>query len=96
MCCSLRSLGLYTGNRKTTNVKTISKADTFIKDIISKEFITEKQLTYFRFDFKNSFNLGKMYFFPKILKQLSNVSERLVISNYGTPAKKVSENRFDL
>lgn len=58
--------------------------------------MSEKQLNYFRFDFKNSFNLGKMYFFLKILKQLSNVSERLVISNCGTPAKKVSENRFDL
>ena len=51
----------------------------------------KNQLKYFRFDFKNPCNLGKLYFLPKIHKRLSNVPEKTVISNCGTPTGKVSK-----
>ena len=54
-------------------------------------FISEKQLKYFRFDFKNSCNLRKLYFLPKIHKRLSNIPGRPVISDCGTPTEKASE-----
>ena len=91
---------------KQISDKTIYKDVTFIKNIIpnltekSKKifenlkrqgFISEKQLKYFRFDFKSSCNLGKLYFLPKIHKRLSNVPGKPVISNCGTPTEKVSE-----
>ena len=61
--------------------KTINKDVTFNKNIIPnltensnkifenlkrRVFISEKQLRYFRSDFKNTFNLGKLYLLPKI------------------------------
>ena len=91
---------------KQLSDKTIYKDVTFNKNIIPnlteksnkifenlkrRGFISEKQLKYFRFDFKNSCNLGKLYFLPKIHKRLSNVPGRPVISNCGTPTEKVSE-----
>ena len=91
---------------KQLSDKTIYKDVTFNKNIIlnlteksnkifenlkRRGFISEKQLKYFRFDFKNSFNLGKLHFLPKIHKRLSNVPGRPVISNCRTPIEKVSE-----
>ena len=93
---------------KQLSDKTIYKDVTFNKNIIPnlteksnkifenlkrRGFISEKQLKYFRFDFKNSCNLGKLYIYylPKIHKWLSNVPGRPVISNCGTPTEKVSE-----
>ena len=54
-------------------------------------FISKKQLKQFRLDFKNSCNLGKFYFLPKIHRQLLNVPRRPVINNFGTPTEKISE-----
>ena len=56
-----------------------------------RQLITEKEFKYFRFEFKSTCNLGKLYLLPKIHKQLSNVPGRSVISNYGAPTQKVSE-----
>ena len=65
--------------------ETIYKDVTFTKNIIRnltekstkifenlkrRGFISEKQLKYFRFDFKSSCNLGKLCFLPKIHKRL--------------------------
>ena len=67
---------------KQLSDKTIYKDVTFNKNIIPnlteksnkifgnlkrRGFISEKQLKCFRFDFKNSCNLGKLYFLPKII-----------------------------
>ena len=91
---------------KQLSDKTIYKDVTFNKNIIPnlteksnkifenlkrRGFISEKQLKYFRFDFKISCNLGKLYFLPKIHKRLSNVPGRRVIWNCETPTEKVSE-----
>ena len=56
----------------------------------SHKLISEKELKNFIYDFRKSTNLGKLYFLPKI-KPLTAVRGRPVISNRGTPAKKVSE-----
>ena len=56
-----------------------------------KGFITEKQLKYFRFDFQIFCNLGKIYFLPKIDKQLWKIPVKPVISKCGTPKEEVSE-----
>ena len=67
------------------------KSNKIIENIKRRCFISEKQLKYFRFDFKISCNLGKLYFLPKIHKRLSNVPGRRVIWNCETPTEKVSE-----
>ena len=54
-----------------------------------KGFITEKQLKYFTYEYKNEF--GKLYVLPKIHKQLFDVPGRPVISNCGTSIEKCSE-----
>ena len=51
----------------------------------------KKQLKYFRFDFKKTCNLGKLYLLPKIHKRMFKVHGRPVISNCGTPTEKISE-----
>ena len=56
-----------------------------------KGSITDKELKYFLYNYKNSTNLGKLYLLPKIHKRLSNVPGRPVISNCGTPTEKASE-----
>ena len=56
-----------------------------------RQLITEREFQYFRFEFKNICNLGKLYLLPKIHKRLSNVPEKPVISNCGAPTQKVYE-----
>ena len=56
-----------------------------------KQSISEKEIKYFVYNYKNASNLGKLYFLPKIHKRLSNVPSRPVISNCGTPAEKTSK-----
>ena len=60
-------------------------------DLYYLVLITEKQLKYLRFDFKNSRNLGKLYFLNKIHKRVSKVPGTPVISKCGTFTEKVSE-----
>ena len=91
---------------KRLNDKTIYKDVTFNKNIIQnlteksngifqslnrRGFISERQFKYFQFDFKNSCNLGKLYFLPKIYKRLLKVPGSSVTSNCGIPTEKVSE-----
>ena len=107
MCCVIWDrLDYIMEAEKQLSDKRIYKDDTFNKKIIPnlteksnkifenlkrRGFISEKQLKYFGFDFKNSCNLGKFYFLPKIHKRLLNVPGRPAISNGGTPTEKVSE-----
>ena len=76
---------------KNTIPNLTEKSNKIIENIKRRGFIGEKQLKYFRFDFKISCNLGKLYFLPKIHKRLSNVPGRRVIWNCETPTEKVSE-----
>ena len=64
------------------------KSKTIFENLKGRGFISEKQLKYFRFDFKSSCNLGE--FLTKIHKWLSNVPGKPVIINCGTPTEKVS------
>ena len=45
----------------------------------------------FEYDCKNTSNLGKLCFLPKIHKRLFNVPGRPVKSNCGNPTEKASE-----
>ena len=53
--------------------------------------ISEKELKYFSYNFKNTSCLVKMYLLPKIHKTLNDVPGRPVISNCGTSTEKFSE-----
>ena len=44
-----------------------------------RRLITEKFFKYFRFKFKKTCNLGKIYLLPKIHKRLSEVTGRTVV-----------------
>ena len=91
---------------KQLNDKTVYKDVNFDKDLIpnltsksnrlfeslkQRQLITQKEFKYFRFEFKKTCNLGKLYLLPKIHKRLSNVPGRPVISNCGAPTEKVPE-----
>ena len=69
----------------------IEKSNKFFKRLNRKKIISEKELKYFSYSFKNASCLGKMYLLPKIHKRLYNVPGRPVISNCGTPTEKVSK-----
>ena len=61
------------------------------KRLYNKKLISEEELKYFSYNFKNTGCLGKMYLLPKIHKRLNNVPGVPVISNCGTPTEKLSE-----
>ena len=69
----------------------VIKSNGFFKDLRRSECITEKEIKYFRYEYKKITNLGKLYLLPKIRKRLENVPGRPVISNSGTATEKVSE-----
>ena len=61
------------------------------RSLKTKGNIDEKQLKYFTYEYKKTYNLGKLYLLPKIHKRLHDVPGRPVISNCGTPNEKISE-----
>ena len=61
------------------------------KRLYNKKLISEEELKYFSYNFKNTSCLGKMYLLPKTHKRLNNVPGVPVISNCGTPTEKLSE-----
>ena len=61
------------------------------RNLINRDFLTDKEMKYFTFNHKGACNFGKLYFFPKIHKRLSNVPGLPVISNCRTPTEKASE-----
>ena len=54
-------------------------------------YITEKQLKYFSYEYRQAKNFGKLYFLPKIHKWLHNVPGRPVISDCGALTEKCSQ-----
>ena len=71
-------------------VKLVEKTNTLFQSIKKNNLVTEKELKYFPYQYKNSTNFGKMYLIPKIHNRLDNVADCPVISNFGTPAEKAS------
>ena len=53
--------------------------------------ITEKQLKYFTYKYKNATNFGKLYLLSKTHKLLFDVPATPVVSNCDTPTEKCSE-----
>ena len=87
---------------KQLNDKTVYKDVNFDKDLIfnltgksnrlfeslkHRQLITVKEFKYFRFEFKKTCNLRKLYLLPKIHKRLSNVHGRPVISTCRAPTE---------
>ena len=68
-----------------------SKSNRLFESLKQRQLITQKEFKYFRFEFKKTCNLGKLYLLPKIHERLSNVPGRPVISNCGAPTEKVPE-----
>ena len=56
-----------------------------------KSIIQEIQKKHFKFNFKKTTNLGKIYLLPKKRKDLSNVPGHPVTPNWGTPNENVPE-----
>ena len=69
---------VYYSNDKTLP-DLIEKSNNFFIRLNKKNLISEKELKYFSYSFKNTSCLGKMYLLPKIHKPLYNVPERPVI-----------------
>ena len=65
------------GNVKHSNDNTLSdlieKSNNFFNRFNRKKNISDKELKYFSYSFKNASCLGKMYLLPKIFKRLYNV-----------------------
>ena len=80
---------------KHSNDKTLSdlieKSNNFFKCSNKKKIISERELKYFPYSFKNTSCLGKMHLLPKIQKKLYIVPGCPVISNCRAPTEKVSE-----
>ena len=68
----------------------VDTSDKFFRGLKTKEFIAEKELKYFTYDYKKACNLEKMYLSHKIHKRLSDVPVGSVTSNCGMPTEKVS------
>ena len=71
--------------------KLVKWSNAYFTKLKNEGFLTEKELKYFLFNFKNSTNFGKLYFLPKIHKRVENVPGRPVISNCGVPTEKASK-----
>ena len=67
------------------------KSNRLFESLKRRQLLTEKEFKYFRFEFKKTCNLGKLYPLHKIHKRLSNVPGGPVISNCGASTEKVSE-----
>ena len=86
-------------NNKSVHKNVISKKN-ILQDLAEaslrrKDKMTKKQLNYFTIAHKKATNLGKMYFLPKIQKNLFNVPGRPVILNFDSPREKVLEKKFE-
>ena len=62
----------------------LEKSNEIFNRLCSNRLITESKLKYFTYNSKKAANLEKLYFLPKIHKNLANVPGRPVISNFGT------------
>ena len=64
------------------------KSNNFFKRLCKQKTITEKELKYFSYSFKNASCLGKMYLLPKIHKRLFDVPGRPVLLTVVLPLRK--------
>ena len=57
--------------------------------------MSEMEMKHFLYDYKNANTLGKLYFLPKIHKNLFKMPDYPVISNSDTPTKKKTSEFLD-
>lgn len=67
------------------------KSSGLFESLKHRQLITEEEFNYFRFEFKKTCNLGKLYLSPNMYKQLWNVPGRSVVSHCGVPTEKIAE-----
>ena len=72
-------------------IKLVEKRNSMFEGLKKKTVITEKEKNYFKFNFIKATNVDMLYLLLNIHKRLSNVPERPVILNYGTPSENFSE-----
>ena len=89
----LRDKKVYQEVSNSENIlsKLAGMSNKMFSNLKKRVYITEKQLKYFPYEYRNATNFGKLYFLPKIHGRLDNVPGRPVISNCGTPTEKCSE-----
>ena len=78
-------------NNKKMLSQFMDTSNKYFRSLKNRNYISEKELRYFTYEYKRTCNLGKLYLLPKIHKRLENVPGRPVISNCGAPTEKVSE-----
>ena len=69
----------------------VGTSNKLLQNLKAKGKISDKQFTYFRYQYKKVTTLGKLYVLPKIHKRLANAPGRSVIFNCGAPTEKASE-----
>ena len=63
------------------------------RGLCSRRLISGKDILHlYRYSFKKTTNIGKLYFLPKLHKRLHAVSSRSVLSNFPTLKENLSEN----
>ena len=72
-------------------VKLVEKSNSIFQSLRKRKLITEEELKYFTYQYKNATNFRKMYLLPNIYKPFVNVPGRPVISNYSVASYKTSE-----
>ena len=89
----LRDANIYEVVKFNKNILTglVERSNIIFNRSCSRKLISQNELKYFTYSFKKARNLGKLFFLPNIHKRLSNVPDISVISNCGTPTKKVSQ-----
>ena len=69
----------------------VVKSNSIFEKLKKLAVITEKEKHHCNLSPKKAANVGKLYLLSWIHKRLSNLAARFVISNYGTPTKKVKK-----
>ena len=87
----LQDVDIYedTDFQESNLVKLKEKSNTMFQSLRKKNLITEKELKYFCYQYKNSRNFGNMYLLPKIHKRLDNVPGRPVSRTVEHQQKKL-------
>ena len=79
-------------NTKNILSNLLETSNKMFSSLKRRDYLTEKQMKYFTYEFKKATNFGKLYLLPKIHKRLHNVLGRPVISNCGSSTEKFSES----
>ena len=69
----------------------VVKSNSIFEKLKKQAVITEKEKHHCNLSLKKTANVGKLFLLSWIHKRFSNLAACFVISNYGTPTKKVTK-----